>query len=127
MVDWNGTVVPCCFDKDEDYPMGNALKQDFAEIWHSPMYDDFRRELITKGRVKEMCRNCTEGLKSYYIPLDKLERFAEDPAVDRDPESVAKTHRIQDDILDAAGDVRVVGFDETPVQIGGTSDADARR
>ena len=78
MIDWNGTVVPCCFDKDEDFQMGNALTQDFAEIWHSASYNDFRRELITKGRVKEMCRNCTEGLKSYYIPLDKLERFAEE-------------------------------------------------
>ena len=78
MIDWNGTVVPCCFDKDEDLPMGNALTQDFGEIWHSHLYHDFRRELITKGRVKEMCRNCTEGLKSYYIPLEKLERFEEE-------------------------------------------------
>jgi hypothetical protein len=107
--------------------MGNALKQDFAEIWHSPMYDDFRRELITKGRIKEMCRNCTEGLKSYYIPLDKLERFAENPVAGRDPEFAAKKYLIQDDTLDAAGGVGVVGFDETPVQIRGTSDADARR
>lgn len=59
MIDWNGTVVPCCFDKDEDYPMGNALTQDFAEIWHSQAYNNIRRELITKGRMKEICRNCT--------------------------------------------------------------------
>jgi radical SAM protein with 4Fe4S-binding SPASM domain len=81
MIDWNGTVVPCCFDKDEDLPMGNALKQDFGEIWHAPLYNEFRLELITKGRVKEMCRNCTEGLKSYYVPLEKLEQFADDRPV----------------------------------------------
>ncbi len=76
MVDWNGTVVPCCFDKDEEYPMGNALKQDFAQIWHSREYDRMRMTLIREGRVKAMCGNCTEGLKSYYVPLDRLERLA---------------------------------------------------
>ncbi|MBI5058985.1 SPASM domain-containing protein [candidate division KSB1 bacterium] len=77
MIDWNGTVVPCCFDKDEDYPMGNALHQDFREIWHSQLYNDLRTTLIREGRVKEMCQNCTEGLKSYYVPLTKLEKLAE--------------------------------------------------
>ncbi len=77
MIDWNGTVAPCCFDKDEDLPMGNALTDDFGKIWHAPLYNEFRRELITKGRGREMCKNCTEGLKSYYVSLDKLERFEE--------------------------------------------------
>ena len=57
--------------------MGNAATEDFEGIWHGDKYDDFRRQLITKGRVADMCRNCTEGLKSYYIPLEKLEKFAE--------------------------------------------------
>lgn len=82
MVDWNGTVVPCCFDKDEDFPMGNALSQPFSEIWHSPAYNALRTTLIREGRIKEMCANCTEGLKSYYIPIDKLERMVEEnPAI----------------------------------------------
>jgi radical SAM protein with 4Fe4S-binding SPASM domain len=76
MIDWNGNVVPCCFDKDEEFLMGNAIKEDFGEIWHNEKYNLFRRQLIVKGRKAAMCRNCTEGLKSYYIPLNKLERFA---------------------------------------------------
>jgi radical SAM protein with 4Fe4S-binding SPASM domain len=74
MIDWNGAVVPCCFDKDEDFPMGNALTQDFCEIWHCEQYNRFRMTLIRKGRAEEMCQNCTEGLKSFYVPLGKLER-----------------------------------------------------
>jgi len=76
MIDWDGTVVPCCFDKDEGFRMGNAVEQDFAEIWRGSRYQRFRKQLIRRGRVEEMCRNCTEGLRSYYIPLGKLERFA---------------------------------------------------
>jgi radical SAM protein with 4Fe4S-binding SPASM domain len=82
MIDWNGTVVPCCFDKDEEYPMGNALTQDFKTIWHSAAYQELRTTLIREGRIKEMCANCTEGLKSYYIPLETLERLVEEnPAI----------------------------------------------
>lgn len=76
MIDWNGNVVPCCFDKDEQFLMGNALSQDFKTIWHGEKYNSFRTKLIRHGRVEEMCRNCTEGLKSYYIPLSKLEALA---------------------------------------------------
>lgn len=82
MIDWNGTVVPCCFDKDEDFPMGNAITEDFKSIWHSPAYQQLRTTLIRDGRIKEMCANCTEGLKSYYIPLNKLEQMIEsNPAI----------------------------------------------
>jgi radical SAM protein with 4Fe4S-binding SPASM domain len=82
MIDWNGTVVPCCFDKDEEFPLGNALTEDFGDIWRGAAYNTVRATLIRKGRVSEMCRNCTEGLKSYYVPLTKLERAA---CVDRAP------------------------------------------
>lgn len=76
MIDWNGTVVPCCFDKDEDYNMGNALTQDFGEIWQSAAFNQFRMKLIREGRIAEMCRNCTEGLKSHYLPLSQIERVS---------------------------------------------------
>ncbi len=73
VIDWNGTVVPCCFDKDEDFILGNALMEDFGEIWRGEAYNKFRETLLTQGRMLDMCRNCTEGLKSYYVPLRKLE------------------------------------------------------
>jgi radical SAM protein with 4Fe4S-binding SPASM domain len=74
MIDWNGNVVPCCFDKDEVFVFGNALTQDFAAIWHGEAYNSFRKVLLTHGREYEMCRNCTEGLKSYYWKLERVER-----------------------------------------------------
>jgi radical SAM protein with 4Fe4S-binding SPASM domain len=76
MIDWNGTVVPCCFDKDEDFKMGNALDEDFGEIWRGAAYRRFRAKLIREGRIEEMCRNCTEGLRSCYLPLARMERVS---------------------------------------------------
>lgn len=90
MIDWNGNVVPCCFDKDEQFLMGNALTQDFRDIWHGERYNAFRTKLITKGRVEEMCRNCTEGLKSYYVPLDELEAMAPPEIPPVPPENLPK-------------------------------------
>jgi radical SAM protein with 4Fe4S-binding SPASM domain len=72
VIDWSGNVVPCCFDKDEDFVLGNALMEDFEEIWSGAAYNQFRNTLLTQGRVLDMCQNCTEGLKSYYIPLKKM-------------------------------------------------------
>ncbi|MDP8288215.1 MAG: radical SAM/SPASM domain-containing protein [Candidatus Electryonea clarkiae] len=63
---WDGTVVPCCFDKDGSYPMGNALENTFPEVWHSKDYHKFRSEWI-KGNRPEMCDNCTEGLRGLYF------------------------------------------------------------
>jgi len=60
--------VPCCFDKDEDFIMGNALTQDFRDIWTGTRFNGFRAKLLREGRTFEMCRNCTEGLTSYYLP-----------------------------------------------------------
>lgn len=60
---WDGKVVPCCFDKDAHYRLGDTQNNTFREIWHSKDYQQFR-SLILKGRDQiEMCRNCTEGTK----------------------------------------------------------------
>jgi radical SAM protein with 4Fe4S-binding SPASM domain len=57
---WDGKVVPCCFDKDAHYRLGDTQQASFGEIWHGREYSDFR-SLILKGRDQiEMCRNCTE-------------------------------------------------------------------
>jgi radical SAM protein with 4Fe4S-binding SPASM domain len=60
---WDGTIVPCCFDKDAQYQMGRLNDLDFKSIWKDKKYINFRKQLI-KGRNQiEMCTNCTEGTK----------------------------------------------------------------
>ena len=64
VVTWDGKVVPCCFDKDAHYTLGDLSKSSFAEIWNGDAYNDFRGSLLKSRREIEMCRNCTEGVRS---------------------------------------------------------------
>jgi radical SAM protein with 4Fe4S-binding SPASM domain len=65
VVTWDGVVVPCCFDKNAEHPLGNVRSATFNEIWKSKKYMDFRREILENRRGIPMCTNCTEGLKVY--------------------------------------------------------------
>jgi radical SAM protein with 4Fe4S-binding SPASM domain len=63
VITWDGQVVPCCFDKDAKYKLGNVAEKSFSEIWFSPQYHQFRKSIL-KGRNKiDICNNCTEGTK----------------------------------------------------------------
>lgn len=61
VVTWDGQVVPCCFDKDAQHPMGNVSKHPFQEIWQSEKYNQFRKTLFSSRDRIEMCKNCSEG------------------------------------------------------------------
>jgi radical SAM protein with 4Fe4S-binding SPASM domain len=61
VVTWDGKVVPCCFDKDAHFALGDLKTNTFGEIWNGARYHEFRQSLITSRRAIEMCRNCTEG------------------------------------------------------------------
>lgn len=61
VITWDGVVVPCCFDKDATYKLGDLKQDSFETIWHSENYQQFRTDIL-KGRDQiEICQNCTEG------------------------------------------------------------------
>lgn len=63
VITWDGLVVPCCFDKDAVYKLGDLKNLSFREIWRGESYKNFRLSL-QKGRDKiDICTNCTEGCK----------------------------------------------------------------
>jgi radical SAM protein with 4Fe4S-binding SPASM domain len=62
VVTWDGRVVPCCFDKDARFEIGNIYNNDFEELWNSKKYNNFRKVVLSNRPGAEMCRNCTEGL-----------------------------------------------------------------
>ena len=58
----HGTALPCCiapFSQRgyENYTLGNASKQDLAEIWNGPAYQDFRTALMSDEPPKP-CQGC---------------------------------------------------------------------
>jgi radical SAM protein with 4Fe4S-binding SPASM domain len=64
VITFNGDVVPCCFDKNAEYNMGNIKDTSIEKLWKSKKYQAFRRQLIKDRSSIEMCRNCTEGLRN---------------------------------------------------------------
>jgi len=61
VITWDGGVVPCCFDKDAEYQLGDMKKTTFRQLWRGKKYNDFRASLIRSRSEIEMCKNCTEG------------------------------------------------------------------
>lgn len=61
VVTWDGKVVPCCFDKDAHYQLGDVSETSFEELWHSKPYNNFRHLLLQSRSNIEMCKNCSEG------------------------------------------------------------------
>jgi len=60
---WDGSLVPCCFDKDAQYKMGELSKSEFREIWRSGLYSDFREKILKDRASIDICKNCSEGSK----------------------------------------------------------------
>lgn len=63
VITWDGMVVPCCFDKDAKYKLGDLKKDAFRQIWHNKNYRQFREKILTGRDQIDICRNCTEGCK----------------------------------------------------------------
>ncbi|HMW32937.1 MAG TPA: radical SAM protein [bacterium] len=64
VINWDGTVSPCCFDKNADYPLGNVFDPGgMKTIWKNKAYHDFRRRIFTQRSAIPICSNCSEGLE----------------------------------------------------------------
>jgi radical SAM protein with 4Fe4S-binding SPASM domain len=63
VVTWDGKVVPCCFDKDADFVMGDVNIESFRSIWNGNKYHDFRKKILTGRNKTDICRNCTSGMR----------------------------------------------------------------
>ena len=57
-VTWDGDAVPCCFDYDKKYPLGNVKKQSLSEIWNGEPMRKLREEFISNNVTNPLCRDC---------------------------------------------------------------------
>jgi radical SAM protein with 4Fe4S-binding SPASM domain len=60
---WDGSVVPCCFDKDAQHKLGSIQTESFNKLWKNEAYANFRAAVLLNRSKIEICRNCTEGTK----------------------------------------------------------------
>lgn len=63
VITWDGKVLPCCFDKDAQYEMGNLDKTNMDKVWEGKNYHEFRKELMRSRKNIDICSNCSEGTK----------------------------------------------------------------
>jgi len=63
VITWDGKMVPCCFDKDAHYQLGDLKKDLFKEVWKSQAYNAFRQSILNGRKEIDICKNCTEGTK----------------------------------------------------------------
>ena len=63
VVTWDGKVLPCCFDKDAKYELGNLNNDSMYKVWESKNYHEFRKELMRSRKNIDICSNCSEGTK----------------------------------------------------------------
>jgi len=63
VITWDGSIVPCCFDKDAAYKMGSLRTHALKEIWNNSDYLRFRSQLLKSRKSIDICSNCSEGTK----------------------------------------------------------------
>ncbi|MGA1978572.1 MAG: radical SAM/SPASM domain-containing protein [Bacteroidales bacterium] len=63
VITWDGMVLPCCFDKDARYVMGDLNEESFRDIWDGPRYRLFRKRILSGRHAIDICGNCTSGLR----------------------------------------------------------------
>jgi radical SAM protein with 4Fe4S-binding SPASM domain len=62
VVNCDGEIAICCFDKDNTYKIGNLKDKSLKELWHSNNFHRWRN-IVLKDRSKmDICLNCGEGI-----------------------------------------------------------------
>jgi radical SAM protein with 4Fe4S-binding SPASM domain len=56
---WDGRVVPCCFDFNGNYTMGNINDSSIADLWNNNAFIKFRQALSGVSSPPGICLNCS--------------------------------------------------------------------
>ncbi len=73
VVNWDGAVSPCCFDKDVHYGLGNTLNgQTFDQVWSGESYTRFRNAILKDRASVPICNNCSEGIKGLFYDIEHV-------------------------------------------------------
>ncbi len=56
LITWNGDVIPCCYDTDAEYTLGNVFERPFPDIYWSREYAKMRKRM--KAMTLPLCETC---------------------------------------------------------------------
>ncbi len=63
VVTWEGILIPCCFDKNLEFKLGNMNKKNIKSLWKYNDFNEFRKNILQNRKKVAICRNCSEGLR----------------------------------------------------------------
>jgi len=63
VINWNGEMSVCCFDKDIDYTLGNINDISLISLWKGNAFQKFRKQILRNRKIYPMCINCGESVK----------------------------------------------------------------
>lgn len=73
VINWDGAVSPCCFDKDVHYGLGHAgNEQTFDDVWTGEKYTTFRNDILKDRASVPICNNCSEGIKGLFYDIEQV-------------------------------------------------------
>lgn len=61
IIGWDGKVMPCCFDYNETYILGNVFDKGIKNIWNNEKYRWLRKMIIEGRKAPKLCQNCPRG------------------------------------------------------------------
>ncbi len=62
VVNWDGELAVCCYDKDLTLPVGNVKVNGFKSLWFGDKINTIRQQILTDRSVYPVCLNCGEGI-----------------------------------------------------------------
>jgi radical SAM protein with 4Fe4S-binding SPASM domain len=97
---WDGTVVPCNFDHDGLYPLGNVSHQTLREIWAGEPLTALRCRHRDRDLSEiALCRDCVdmEGfpVKKWYYPANRLRQAVTPPSYEFSPERAPQSEKAE--------------------------------
>jgi radical SAM protein with 4Fe4S-binding SPASM domain len=63
VINWNGDVAICCFDKENEHEIGNVKDRSIDQLWKSASIMKIRNQILKDRKGIPICTNCLEGVK----------------------------------------------------------------
>ncbi|MBN1326464.1 MAG: SPASM domain-containing protein [Candidatus Cloacimonetes bacterium] len=63
VINWDGELAICCFDKDLQFPIGNIRDKKLKDLWRAEKFQEIRKKILKDRKQIEICRNCGESVK----------------------------------------------------------------
>ncbi len=69
VINWDGSVVPCCFDMNNLFVFGNVFQNPIKEIWKGQKYTDFRKMILNHKNEIPLCKDCPGTNKETFVNI----------------------------------------------------------